>query len=278
MGTSDVWVGKINKEGRLIWQMCLGGDKNEDNSNLILNKDNSITIFCNTLSPNGSFSSNKGLSDIGIAKISTEGELLWNKSFGSIDNDFFSEMTLNEDGSYYLLTNSHSLFPNLNTNTSTSNLISVSNNGKINWNLNLRKDATHISAHMFTPQIIKRKNNNILLFLSAKSKEKSSLQFYELSNSGKVLNEKEILIDAKSEYPVVFENINDNYTTFFLNNLKMSMINQLGEKIGEETLNSNPNIWGMKVIQFDKNKFLINYLSESRPFRNSLISNCVEIY
>ncbi|MBC8489253.1 MAG: T9SS type A sorting domain-containing protein [Bacteroidetes bacterium] len=86
----DIWAVRIDTEGNIIWQRCLGGGDWEFTGDLHQTDDGGFIIFGSTLSHGGDVSGNNswsGNSDIWIVKLSTEGELLWQECFGGYGNE-----------------------------------------------------------------------------------------------------------------------------------------------------------------------------------------------
>ncbi|MDD2965794.1 MAG: T9SS type A sorting domain-containing protein [Bacteroidales bacterium] len=83
---NDIWVVKIDFDGNIIWQKCLGGSISEYSSISFDTNDGSLVILGGTRSDNGDVSGNHSISefddDIWFVKISSEGELLYQKCFG----------------------------------------------------------------------------------------------------------------------------------------------------------------------------------------------------
>lgn len=102
-GTSDIFLAKFDSDGRLLWAKNAGGNYSE---NLIIpefakkikiDKDGNIIIagcfmwqaFFDSISLIG-----KGYMDIFVAKFNTAGKLIWVKSFGGKEHDFFYDMDI----------------------------------------------------------------------------------------------------------------------------------------------------------------------------------------
>lgn len=118
-GATDLWVVKINRQGNIIWQRALGGSGGEIGGNIKEFSDGSLYTICSTTSNNGDVSGNHFLSpnnptlDIWVAKLSANGNLLWQKCFGgtaqeqgfelieSFNKDFLMEVQIySNDGDF----------------------------------------------------------------------------------------------------------------------------------------------------------------------------------
>lgn len=89
-GIDDIWVVRIDLEGNIIWQKCLGGNNSEHAGTLHKSDDGCFFIIGETDSNNGDVSGNhsaQGYSDIWMIKLSESGELIWQKCYGGQMNE-----------------------------------------------------------------------------------------------------------------------------------------------------------------------------------------------
>lgn len=90
---SDIWVVKINFEGDIIWQRCLGGSRVEYPMSIFNKSDTSVIIFGNVDSADGDVSNNHNTTgyfeDIWAIELSNDGNLIWEHCFGGGGNDRF---------------------------------------------------------------------------------------------------------------------------------------------------------------------------------------------
>ncbi len=87
---TDIWAVKIDFEGNIIWQRCLGGEGWDFAGSLHQTDDGGFMIFAETTSYGGDVSGNNSWSlnnDIWMVKLSAEGELLWQECFGGHGNE-----------------------------------------------------------------------------------------------------------------------------------------------------------------------------------------------
>ena len=88
------WLVEINKYGNLIWGKTYGG-KGDDGFQKIIKDGKNFIIAGDTLSYG------KGGSDFWVVKVDEDGNEIWNKTYGSEENDFLRSIIKTEDG--YLL-------------------------------------------------------------------------------------------------------------------------------------------------------------------------------
>ncbi len=87
---TDIWAVKIDFEGNIIWQRCLGGESWDFAGSLHQTDDGGFMIFAETKSYGGDVSGNNSWSafyDIWMAKLSANGELVWQECFGGYGNE-----------------------------------------------------------------------------------------------------------------------------------------------------------------------------------------------
>lgn len=132
----DVLIGKLNRNGNLLWIKCLGGSKDDEATNIMPTKDGGFIITCNTYSTNGDIGSS--ISDMPlksrmwIVKIDIDGTIKEKYLFGN-DNIINAVKVLEADA------NSYVLFGNYNEANSSRNvwLLKFDKSGKrikeISW-------------------------------------------------------------------------------------------------------------------------------------------------
>ena len=78
----DYWLLKLGYDGSLIWQKTIGGSSSERAFDMLALEDGGCAIVGFTNSTDDDFTGNDGNVDIGLVRLSSEGELLWQKTFG----------------------------------------------------------------------------------------------------------------------------------------------------------------------------------------------------
>ncbi|WP_242092129.1 hypothetical protein [Aestuariivivens sediminicola] len=97
-GAADLWLIKINDDGNLLWEKCLGGSNFDQGQSISKSQDNTFIISGNSRSTDGNVSENKGQNDAWIMKIDGNGNLVWEKSIGGSGIDLaFDAVTLNDN-------------------------------------------------------------------------------------------------------------------------------------------------------------------------------------
>ncbi|GAA4963794.1 T9SS type B sorting domain-containing protein [Algibacter aquimarinus] len=104
-GQEDFWVIKIDNLGNIIWQRNIGGEVSDDPIDIIATSDGNFLI---TGASDSYISGDKtenaicNSSDAWIVKIDKEGNILWDKTIGGDNFDWFSDIIETEDGGFLL--------------------------------------------------------------------------------------------------------------------------------------------------------------------------------
>jgi len=98
-GGDDVWVVKIDANGNIQWQKAYGGTLSEGARGIALCPDGGYAVAGYSSSVNGDLTSNKGVYDCMMLKISATGVLQWQRSMGSTQIDQANGVACKPDGS-----------------------------------------------------------------------------------------------------------------------------------------------------------------------------------
>ena len=103
-GKFDAWLVKLNSNGEIQWQKCIGGTGFEEIDLKVFQiKDGGYLVAADyTDSSNGNFIGSHGESDIWIAKLNDLGVILWEKCIGGTGSDFLSTFISTSDGGFLL--------------------------------------------------------------------------------------------------------------------------------------------------------------------------------
>ncbi|QMU29522.1 T9SS type A sorting domain-containing protein [Adhaeribacter radiodurans] len=105
-GGYDFWIVLLNSNGNKIADYRYGGNANDYLQDVLINPDGSLLLGGTSLSGESSDKTqpSQGSSDYWIVKINAEGQILWDKSFGSSSEDNLS--TIAAIDNHYLLAGS----------------------------------------------------------------------------------------------------------------------------------------------------------------------------
>nr|MBA2406479.1 putative metal-binding motif-containing protein [Chitinophagales bacterium] len=101
-GMEDFWVIKLDNNGNYEWQKTLGGSGFEEISNMIQTSDGNYLIAGYTNSTDGDITMNHGSYDFWIVKLSTIGELIYEKTYGGTKEDGARDIIAAPDGGYII--------------------------------------------------------------------------------------------------------------------------------------------------------------------------------
>lgn len=104
--TRDMWVVKLDSLGNLEWQRCLGGNKNENSTNIVQLSDGGYLVGGSSSSNNGIFyciPCVQGLLTMWLVKLSPEGEIEWKQYVDSPGDNSLWNFHVISDMHYLLL-------------------------------------------------------------------------------------------------------------------------------------------------------------------------------
>ena len=99
-GVSDAWVVKLDANGNISWQKCLGGTGDDEAYSIQQTIDGGYIIAGSTTSNDGDVSFNNGSSDYWIIKLDATGNITWEKSLGGSNADNALSIDQTSDGGY----------------------------------------------------------------------------------------------------------------------------------------------------------------------------------
>jgi len=81
-GGADYWVVKITDTGNIQWQKCFGGSNDDYGFSIVKTIDGNYAIGGYSSSADGEVTGNHGLADYWVVKLDTNGNMLWEQSYG----------------------------------------------------------------------------------------------------------------------------------------------------------------------------------------------------
>jgi hypothetical protein len=99
-GAEDFWIVKLDANGNFQWQQCMGGADNEQANAIEQTSDGGFIIAGYTFSINGDVSGNQGNKDAWIVKLSSSGNLQWQKCIGGTEADQANSVIQTPDSGY----------------------------------------------------------------------------------------------------------------------------------------------------------------------------------
>lgn len=101
-GREDVWVIKLDKDGKLIWEKSFGGSKDDEAYSIIKANDGGYLIAGTTSSNDKDIKKTHGKKDVWLLKINDNGSLLWQKTFGGDADEEATTIARTKD-SFYII-------------------------------------------------------------------------------------------------------------------------------------------------------------------------------
>jgi len=98
-GESDVWLIKLDDYGNLIWEKTFGGTEYDAAQGVYTSLDGGFLIAGNSKSSDLDAISNMGENDLWLIKTNSNGELIWQQTFGGADLDHGFDVIENTDKS-----------------------------------------------------------------------------------------------------------------------------------------------------------------------------------
>ncbi|AYN66163.1 hypothetical protein D1013_01590 [Euzebyella marina] len=99
----DFWLMKFDAQSSLEWTKSYGGSENDRGSDLVQTADGGFALLGFSESSNGDVSENGGSLDYWLAKTDSNGNLLWQKSFGYKGRDEGISLIETKDQGYLLV-------------------------------------------------------------------------------------------------------------------------------------------------------------------------------
>lgn len=100
-GEGDIWVVKLNADGNLLWQKPIGGSALDEITTVLeLPNSGGFIVGGTTSSANGDVTGFHGGKDYLVAKLSTDGRLIWSKVYGGSGTDQLHQIQLAADGGF----------------------------------------------------------------------------------------------------------------------------------------------------------------------------------
>jgi hypothetical protein len=132
---SDIWIEKVDADGNLIWQKCLGGNGMDNGRTIQHTSDGNFIIAGSTNSTNGDISGNHGDYDAWIIKIDTSGNIIWQKCLGGTGIDEAYSIELTSDNGYFITGTTNSNDGDITGNHGAFDfwIIKIDSNGDFMW-------------------------------------------------------------------------------------------------------------------------------------------------
>lgn len=133
-GSYDFWVIKISSSGELLWEKSFGGSEIDEARAITSTTDGNFIIVGDTRSLDKDITENNGAADVWILKISTNGNIIWQKTIGGTSFDAARSISKTQDNGYIISGSSRSVDNNFKNNgQNDALLIKITAEGNLVW-------------------------------------------------------------------------------------------------------------------------------------------------
>ena len=242
-GVGEFWCHKIDLGGNILWRKYFGGTNNDRSYDSVETSDGDFLIVGSSESNDIDISSPKGSYDIWVIKLSSNGDLLWERSYGGSKYETANSIIQSADKKIHILGSTLSNDKNISfqmgssdfwllTIDSDGNLLSEQTFGGSNFDKGKKieidsKDNLWLTGYSrsidFDFSSNKGKNDAVLIQLSKnrilKEIFKIGAEGEDIANSLIHFNENEIIVagysDSKEDYFIENKGGKDIFLAFF---------------------------------------------------------------
>ena len=242
-GVGEFWCHKIDLDGNILWRKYFGGTNNDRSYDSIETADGDFIIVGSSESSDNDISSPKGSYDIWVIKLSSNGDFLWERSYGGSKYETANSIIQSSDKKIHILGSTLSDDKDISfqmgssdfyllTIDSDGNLLSEQTFGGSNFDMGKKieidnKDNLWLTGYSrsldFDLSFNKGKNDAVLVQLSKNRILKKVLAIgaegEDIANSLIHFNENEIIVagysDSKEDYFEENKGGKDIFLAFF---------------------------------------------------------------
>ena len=242
-GVGEFWCHKIDLGGNILWRKYFGGTNNDRSYDSVETSDGDFLIVGSSESKDIDISSPKGSYDIWVIKLSSNGDLLWERSYGGSKYEIANSIIQSADKKIHILGSTLSNDKNISFQMGSSdfwlltidldgNLLSEQTFGGSNFDKGKKieidsKDNLWLTGYSrsidFDFSSNKGKNDAVLIQLS---KNRILKEVFEIGAEGEDIanslihfNENEIIVagysDSKEDYFIENKGGKDIFLAFF---------------------------------------------------------------
>jgi len=103
-GSADIWVIRTDSLHNVLWEKCYGGSDTDNPRRIVPITDSTFYIFGSTWSVDGDVQSGtNGFNDVWVVKINGQGDILWEKTYGSPYYDVMNDLAVTPDGGFVFI-------------------------------------------------------------------------------------------------------------------------------------------------------------------------------
>jgi hypothetical protein len=132
-GSVDYWIIKLSSVGKIDWQKSFGGSKSDKAKDIQQTTDGGYILVGYSGSEDGDITESKGSSDQWILKLSSAGDIEWQKSIGERGIDEANSVQQTSDGGYIIAGTTSSWDDEIGRYLFDYNIVKFSNLGELEW-------------------------------------------------------------------------------------------------------------------------------------------------
>ncbi len=134
-GVGEFWATKISARGAMEWRRYFGGTNNDRAHAVVQSDDGGFVMTGFSESSDFDIKNSRGSYDFWVLKISQEGELVWERSYGGSGIEISKDIAKTDDGAYVIAGNTFSTDLDISKNNGESDiwLIKVDDAGNLLW-------------------------------------------------------------------------------------------------------------------------------------------------
>lgn len=104
-GGSDLWLLRLNADKSIRWQKTLGGDQDDDGTTILELHNGDFLVLSDSRSgvSGNKQSANYGNKDYWVLRLDADGNILWDRSFGSTNSDASSDLISITDSTFLIV-------------------------------------------------------------------------------------------------------------------------------------------------------------------------------
>ena len=242
-GVGEFWCHKIDLDGNILWRKYFGGTNNDRSYDSIETADGDFIIVGSSESSDNDISSPKGSYDIWVIKLSSNGDFLWERSYGGSKYETANSIIQSSDKKIHILGSTLSDDKDISFQMGSSDvyLLTIDSDGNLlggqtfggsNFDMGKKieidnKDNLWLTGYSrsldFDLSFNKGKNDAVLIQLSKNRILKKVLAIgaegEDIANSLIHFNENEIIVagysDSRGDYFVENKGGKDIFLAFF---------------------------------------------------------------
>lgn len=103
-GSADIWLIRTDSLHNILWEKCYGGSDADNPHKIVPITDSTFYILGSTYSVDGDvLSGNYGFNDVWVIKVNGQGNILWEKTYGTPYYDDMRDLVITPDGGFVFI-------------------------------------------------------------------------------------------------------------------------------------------------------------------------------